>query len=77
LVEIQIEQRVPTIGIRSHTLDRGGEPILEFTPVDEAGERIVARLIVQRTMQAALLADVVEHHYGANHITGAVANRRR
>jgi hypothetical protein len=56
---------------------RRSQAIVEFPPIDEAGERIVARLIMQRAMQAALLADVVEHHHRADQIAGAVANRRR
>ncbi len=41
------------------------------------GQRIVARLVVQRAVQPPLLADVVEHHDGADEIAGAIADRRR
>ena len=77
LIQIEVQQRVTELAVLAHALDRGGQPVLELAAVDEAGQRVVARLVVQRPMQPALLADVVEHHDGADQIAGAVADRRR
>ena len=76
LIQIQVQQGMAgacVLGI----LDRHGETILEFTAVDQSGQRIVAGLVVQRAMQAALLAHVVKHHDRADEIAGAIADRRR
>ena len=76
LIEIEIQEHLPALGVLADALDRAGEAVLELAPVDEAGERIVARLIVQRAVHAALLADVVEHHDGADQVSRAIAYRR-
>ena len=77
LIEIEVEQHVAAGRVLAHALDRGGEPVLEFPAVDQAGEGVVARLVVQRAVQPALLADVVKHHHGADEIARPVADRRR
>ena len=76
LIEIEIQEHVPAGGVLAHALDRAGQAVLEFTPVDQAGERIVARLVVERAVHAPLLAHVVEHHDGADQVSRAIAYRR-
>jgi len=74
LVQIQIQKRLMRARILAHTLHRRRQSILEFAPVDEPGERIVARLIMQGAVQPPLLAHVVEHHDRADQVPGAVAD---
>src|ERR1017187_10334393 len=62
---------MPAVGVLANTIDFRGEAIFEFAPIDEAGQRIMAGLVVQRTVQAPLLAEVVEHHDGPNEIARA------
>ncbi len=76
LIQIEVEQGVPAAGICPRAVDRGRQPIFELTPIDEPGERIVAGLIMQGAVQAALLADVVEHQHGTDQIARTVADRR-
>src|SRR5882672_1043211 len=68
---------MPAPGIGSDAVDRRGEPIVELAAIDEPGECVVARLVVQRPVEAPFLADVVEHHDGAEHVPCAVADGRR
>ena len=77
LIQVEVQQRVAAIRVLPHGLDRGGQPIFEFAAVDEPGERIVARLIMQRPVQPALLAHIVKHHHRADQITGTIADGRR
>src|SRR5450631_4273634 len=65
---------MPALGIGTNAVDRAGEPIVELAAIDEPGERIVARLVMQRPVEAPLLADVVEYHDGTEHVAGAVAD---
>ena len=75
LIQIQIEQRLVRGRILAHAFHRRREPILELAPVDEARERVVARLVMQGAMEPTFLAHVVEYHDRADQIAGPVADR--
>src|ERR1019366_9466963 len=76
LIQIKVQQSVPAVGVLANAIDRRSESIFEFAPIDEAGQRVMAGLVVQRAVQAPFFADVVEHHDGTNEISRAVADRR-
>ncbi len=76
LVQIEIQQCMTAAGVLSCVLNGGGQAIFEFTAVDQSRQGIVAGLIVQRAVQTALLAHIVEHHDRADEIAGAIADRR-
>ena len=48
---------------------------LEFAAIDQAGEGVVGRLVRERALQPALLADVMEDHDDADQPAGPVPNR--
>src|SRR5262252_6005231 len=75
LVEIEIENRIRRLA-RLRALERTLETRLEFAPVDELREDVVARGVAETPVQLARLADVVEHEHAAGHATDRIANRR-
>ena len=75
-IEVEIAQHVLAIAAMS-ALDRLFEAPLEFAAVDEAGERIVRRLIRHLPREAAQLRHVVQQDDRARHFLVGVANRRR
>ena len=77
LVEIHVQQRGALLGILLHDFQRRGQPFLELAPVDQAGQRIVAREVRELAVQLPLLAHVVKHHHGADDVAAAILNRRR
>ena len=78
LVEIEVQQHVRRAIVALRAASSASlSAILELAAVDEAGQRVVARLIGQRALQPAFLAHVVEHHDGADEPAAAVADRRR
>src|SRR3984957_14617589 len=77
LIEVEIQQRVPATGVGADGVDRCGQPIVELAAIDEPGERVVTRLVMQRPVEAPFLADVVEHHDGAEHVARPVADGSR
>ena len=54
-----MQQCMPAIRIAPHALDGCGQSIVELPAVDESGERIVARLVMQRPMHAPLVIHAV------------------
>src|ERR1700731_580418 len=42
------------------------EAIVEFTPVDETGERVMTRLVRQGALETPLLRDIVKYDDGAD-----------
>ena len=62
LIEIEIEHRVmPAVLARAR--EREVQPTLELAPVDEPGQRVVARLIGEPRRVVALVAHVAQHQY--------------
>ena len=76
LVEVDVQQHVFAFAALRGG-HRGFEPRVELAPVDEPGERVVARLVGQRALQAPFLGDVAEHDDRADGRALAVADRRR
>jgi hypothetical protein len=76
LVEVDVEHRVAA-AVVAHRLHRCLQPVVELAPVDQAGQRIVRRLVGQRAPQPALARDVVEHDDGARDLPAAITDRRR
>ena len=75
LVEVEVQHGVmPAVVVRA--LDRDLEAALELAAVDEAGQRIVARVVRELRGVLAFLADVVEHRHDAGDLAVAVADRR-
>ncbi len=76
LVEVDVQQHV--LALAALRGGHGGfEPRIEFAPVDEPGERVVAGLVRQRALQAPLLGHVAEHDDRADGRAFAIADRRR
>ena len=68
-IEIEVAQRVGRIpGLRR--IHRLAQPPLEFAPIDETGERVVARLIGHLPGQPAQLAGVVHDHHQPERLLG-------
>src|SRR5450755_3448068 len=76
LVKVKIEQCVPQVRVLAHALDGFGEPVLELATVDESGKGIMTGLVMQRAVQAPLLADVVEYDDRAGQVPIAIVDRR-
>ncbi len=74
-VEIEVADHV-TDAFAARGVERRLEPPLELRAVDEARQRIVARLVRHLAREAAQLADVVEDHDAAGDLTVGPANRR-
>src|SRR5437660_115108 len=74
LVEIDVQQSVAALAaLRAQ--HRRVQAVVELTAVDQAGERVVARLIGQRPFQAPFLGDIVKHDDRADDPALAVADR--
>ena len=74
-VEVQVAHHV-ALAAGARDLERLAEAALELAAVDEAGERVVARLVGHLLRQAAQLAHVVQHHRDAVDVAGGPADRR-
>jgi hypothetical protein len=76
LVEVDVQKYVIALAAL-----RGGhgrlEARVEFAAVDEAGERVMTRLVGQRAFQAPLLRHVAEHDHGTDGHALAIADRGR
>ncbi len=76
LVDIEITQRVGGFpGFR--TLQCPLDTAFKLTPVHEAREKIVTRVVGKTTVELARLAHVMEYQHAAGDVAGAIANRRR
>ena len=75
LVEVQIQHDVANFAIGARGLQGRVDTMFEFAAIDQAGEGVVGRLVGERALQPALLADVVEDHDDADQPAGPVANR--
>src|SRR5690606_12378801 len=76
LIEIHVEQRVRQRAFLPYRTHRRREPLLELAAVDEAGQRVVARVVGELAVQLPLAAHVVENHHGADHAAAAILDRR-
>ena len=76
LVEVQIHQRVMALQLGG-TFQRQTETMLELGAIDQAGQRIMARLIGKPGRVLPLFAHVMQNHHHADEFSRAVANRRR
>ena len=70
LVEVEVEHDVARSRDRRASLQRLVEAMLELAAIDQAGQRVVGRLVGERALQPALLADVVEDHDDADQSAG-------
>ena len=75
-VEIEVADDVAD-AFAARGVERRLEPPLELRAVDEARQRVVARLIRHLARETAQLADVVEDHDAAGDLAVRAANRRR
>src|SRR5688572_8202819 len=75
-VEIEITDDVAH-AFAARRVERRLEPPLELRAIDEARQRVVARLVRHLAREAAQLADVVEDHDAACDLRLGPANRRR
>ena len=74
-VEVQVAEHVGDV-LLAHGLQRLLEAPLELAPVDEAGQRVVGRLVAHALGQAADLRDVVhDHDRAGDHVAGALDRR--
>ena len=76
LIEIEVEHRVARIGCLRR-LERTLQLQLEFAPVDEAGERVVARFVGELARQLVRFRDVRERAFVIEHATLLVAHGAR
>ena len=75
LVEVDVQQCVGALAsLRSRHCDM--QAVVEFAPVDEAGERIVACLVGERALQAPFFGHVVEYDDRTDDLALPVADRR-
>ena len=75
-VEVEVADDVAD-AFAARRVERGLEPPLELRAVDEARQRVVARLVGHLARQSAQLADVVEDHDAPGDLAVRPANRRR
>ena len=54
LIEIDIQQRVRLLGVALDNVECGHQPVLELTPVQQAGQCVVRGLVAQLAEQAGL-----------------------
>ena len=74
-VEVEEAERVVRIaGLGG--VDRLLQAALEFAPVDQAGERVMARLVGHLPRDAAQLAGIVQHEHGTERAAILAAQRR-
>ncbi len=77
LIEVEVQQHVTYAFAAAGGEQRLVEARLELAAIDQAGQRVVARLVDKRPLQPSLLADVVENHHDADQSTAAVTDRGR
>ena len=75
-IEIEVADDVAD-AFAARGVERRLEPPLELGAIDEARQRVVARLVRHLAREAAQLADVVEDHDATGDLTVRAANRRR
>ncbi len=75
LVEVEVQQHVAHAFAAAGGEQRLVEARLELAAVDQAGQRVVARLVDERPLQPPLLAHVVEDHDHADQSTATVTDR--
>ena len=74
-IEVEVAQHVARfVGVRQ--LERFFQPALELAPIDQAGERVVARLVRHLARDAAQLAYVAHDDDGADQLALLRAQRR-
>ena len=76
LVEIHVEEDVLAL-FGAGAPDRPFQADLELAPVDEAGQRVVAREVDHLALHAAQLSDVLEDQDGADQLALPVADGSR
>ena len=74
LVEVEIQQRIRGLACLG-AFQCALQAALEFAPVDQPGEDVVAGVVAQAAVEFARLADVVEYEHAARDDALAVANR--
>ena len=72
LVEVQIQHDVANFAIGARGLQCRVDTMFEFAAIDQAGEGVVGRLVGERALQPALLADVMEDHDDADQPAGPI-----
>ena len=75
LVEVEIHHRMMPAGL-ARARERQSQAMLELPPVDESGQRVVARLVGELRGELALAPDIVEHQHDTGDRSRAVADRR-
>ena len=76
LIQVDVQQRVRTF-MALRALQCFSQPVVELAPIDQPGQRVVARLIGQRPLEPALLGDVAKYDHRTDDVAGAVADGRR